>query len=69
MQCDTILNYPVGYDVAITNPPYLAKNSATRRKLKYSYPEYEDLYQKCLEVMLEKTQFVAAIIPESFITS
>lgn len=69
VQCDTILNYPVGYDVAITNPPYLAKNSATRRKLKYSYPEYEDLYQKCLEVMLEKTQFVAAIIPESFITS
>lgn len=68
-QGDSILNYPVWYDVAITNPPYLAKNSATRRNLKYNYPEYEDLYQKCLEVMLNKSLFVAAIIPESFITS
>lgn len=66
---DTIKNYPIWYDVVITNPPYLAKNSATRRWLSYDYPEYEDLYQKCLEVMLMHTKFVAAIIPESFITS
>ena len=66
---DTIDSYPLGYDVAITNPPYLAKNSATRRGLQYRYPEYEDLYQKCLEVMLKNSKFIAAIIPESFITS
>ena len=68
-QQDTIKNYPKWYWVAITNPPYLAKNSATRRWLIYEYPEYEDLYQKCLEVMLDNTKFVAAIIPESFINS
>ena len=69
IQQDTIKNYPKWYNVAITNPPYLAKNSATRRWLSYEYPEYEDLYQKCLEVMLDNTKFVAAIIPESFINS
>jgi len=69
IQQDTIKNYPQWYHVAITNPPYLAKNSATRRNLNYEYPEYEDLYQKCLEVMLNNTDFVAAIIPESFINT
>ncbi len=69
IQQDTIKNYPKWYNVVITNPPYLAKNSATRRWLLYEYPEYEDLYQKCLEVMLDNTKFVAAIIPESFINS
>lgn len=68
-QQDTIKNYPQWFSVAITNPPYLAKNSATRRWLSYEYPEYEDLYQKCLETMLNNTKFVAAIIPESFITT
>lgn len=28
---DTIKNFPKGFDVCVTNPPYLAKNSATRR--------------------------------------
>lgn len=69
IQQDTIKNYPQGYHVAITNPPYLAKNSATRRNLNYEYPEYEDMYQKCLEIMLNNTDFVAAIIPESFINT
>lgn len=69
MSRDSIADYPFWYDTVITNPPYLAKNSATRRNLRYNYPEYEDLYQKCLEVMLLHSKFVAAIIPESFITS
>lgn len=69
IQNDSIRNYPKWYNVVITNPPYLAKNSATRRWLAYEYPQYEDLYQKCLEVMLSNSSFVAAIIPESFITS
>lgn len=69
IQQDTIENFPKGFDVVITNPPYLAKNSATRRHLEYKYPEYDDLYKKCLEVMLYNCKYVAAIIPESFITS
>lgn len=54
---------------AITNPPYLAKNSATRRHLPYPSERYDDLYKECLDLMLSHFKYVAAIIPESFITS
>lgn len=67
---DTIENFPKNCgDVVITNPPYLAKNSAKRRGLVYKYPEYDDLYKKCLDVVLKNVGYAAAIIPESFITS
>lgn len=68
---DTIENFPKidNCYVAITNPPYLAKNSATRSGLPFKYTEYDDLYKKCLEVMLKNCEYVAAIIPESFITA
>lgn len=68
-QKDTIKDFPKGYKIAITNPPYLAKNSATRRGLEYVGEPYDDLYKKALEVMLNNCDYVAAIIPESFITS
>lgn len=68
-QQNTIENFPVGYDMCITNPPYLAKVSATRNKLKYTYNEYDDLYEKCLELCLKNCKYVAAIIPETFIRS
>lgn len=67
-QRDSLSNYPVGFEVAITNPPYLAKNSATRRGLSFPASQYDDLYKISLEVMLENTPYVAAIIPESFVT-
>ena len=66
---DTIKDFPKGYKIAITNPPYLAKNSATRRNMTYQGDPYDDLYKKCLEQMLANLEYVAAIIPESFITS
>lgn len=66
---DTIENFPTGYKIGITNPPYLAKNSATRSKMTYQGGEYDDLYKKCLEIMLKNLDYVAAIIPESFITA
>ena len=66
---DTISSFPTGYDVCITNPPYLAKVSASRLKLPYPDTKYEDIYMLCLECMLSNCKYVAAIIPESFITS
>lgn len=68
---DTIKNFPkeINAEIIITNPPYLAKNSASRSGLSFLYPEYDDLYKKCLEVMLKNSKYVAAIIPESFITA
>jgi len=68
---DSILNYPKGYEkgVCITNPPYLAKNSAKRMKLDFPETDYDDLYKLALERCVKNTEHVAAIIPESFITS
>ncbi|GAB1393165.1 hypothetical protein MASR1M60_13280 [Rhodocyclaceae bacterium] len=66
-QQDTLEKYPAGFKVAITNPPYLAKNSATCRGMAYAGGDFEDLYQMALSVMLANTDHVAAIIPETFV--
>ncbi|MDR0517335.1 MAG: hypothetical protein LBH25_09865 [Fibromonadaceae bacterium] len=66
---DTLLGFPKGYSVCITNPPYLAKNSATRRKLNYPYTDYDDLYKYALSKCLENCENVGAIIPASFLNS
>lgn len=74
---DTIENFPKGYRVCITNCPYLGKSSARRRKIKLpwddenvQYPwNVDDLYKVCLNRMLDNCEYVAAIIPESFITA
>jgi hypothetical protein len=65
---DTLLDFPSGFDIAITNPPYLAKNSATRKGSEVDFGIYQDLFEISLERMLSKCDYVAAIIPESFIT-
>lgn len=67
---DSINNYNgKSFDVAITNPPYLAKNSATRKKIFYPKTDFDDLYKLTLKTLLDKHDYVVAIIPESFITS
>ncbi len=64
---DTIKNFPKDFDVCITNPPWLARNSATRRGLPYPVSEYDDLYKHCLSLCLDNCAYVAAIIPASFL--
>ncbi len=66
---DTLSNFPEEYYVGITNPPYLAKNSATRAKIDFPETSYDDLYKFALDIMLNNLEYVAAIIPESFINS
>lgn len=67
---DTISKFPKA-KICITNPPFLAKNSASRQRLDFPQipNKYKDLYQLCLELMLKNCQYVAAIVPESFISS
>jgi hypothetical protein len=65
---DTIKNFPTGYTVNISNPPWLAKNSATEKKLSFPNTVYDDLYKVCLDLALTHNRWVALIIPESFIT-
>lgn len=69
VQQDTLANFPKGYRVAITNPPYLAKNSATRRGLDFPDSIYDDMYKESLQQMLDNLDYVAAIIPESYINA
>jgi hypothetical protein len=66
---NTIKEFPLGYKLIITNPPYLAKNSAHRKKLAFPTTKYDDLYKLCLEIMLKNCDYVGAIIPASFINA
>ncbi|TAM40087.1 MAG: hypothetical protein EPN58_11420 [Rhodanobacter sp.] len=66
---DTLASFPSGYTVAITNPPYLARNSATRSGLSFPDCGFDDLYKFALATMLAHVGYVCAIVPESFITS
>lgn len=69
MQRDTIQFFPEGFDVCITNPPWLARNSATRRGLDFPNNNHDDLYKHCLELCLRNCSYVAALIPASFLQS
>lgn len=69
---DSLKEIPYKYkDYAIiTNPPYLAKNSATRKKLDIPYfaeSNHDDLYKIALDKCLQNNDKVLAIIPETAI--
>jgi hypothetical protein len=66
---NSLRQIPRGFALAITNPPYLARNWAARRKMAFPKTIYDDLYKLALEKMLQKVSFVAAIVPASFIVS
>lgn len=66
---DVLFDFPKGYKVAITNPPYLAKNSATSKKMPFPKTKYDDLYKECLSLLLANCEFVCAIVPDSFINA
>lgn len=66
---DTLRNFPKGFHACVTNPPYLAKNSAKRRRLFYPDTLYDDLYKFALDQCLKYCSYVAAIIPASFLNA
>lgn len=65
---DTITNFPRS-KVVITNPPFLAKNSAKRNGLSYPKSRYDNLYKHCLDLILRKSDYAAVILPDSFIST
>jgi len=74
---DSLIDIPASPDMLIvSNPPFLAKHSA-RRKRVYSEVEhyfelnskYTDLYQIALDRMLSVADRVVAILPETFINA
>ena len=64
---DTIADFPSGYDICVTNPPWLAKNSATVRGIPFPDSPFDDLYKVALDRCMDNCAFVAALVPESFI--
>ena len=69
---DSISDFPKGFEATITNPPYLSHHFALRKGIplnKEDFRGYQSLYQTSISLALESCQFVAMIIPESFITS
>lgn len=71
---DSLVEIPhIDNAVIITNPPYLAKQSCSRKKLDcskyFKNTPYDDLYLLALDKMLQAQKYVVAIIPESFINS
>ena len=66
-QRDTLADFPDGFSVCVTNPPWLAKNSATLRGLAFPDTFHDDLYKYALEKCLAHCGWVAALVPESFI--
>lgn len=60
--------FPKGMSVCITNPPYLAKNVASRKGLKYQgFKDDLDVYQSALKLCLKNCEYVCAILPQSFL--
>ena len=64
---DTLDDFPQGYDVCVTNPPWLARNSASVRGLDFPDTKHDDLYKVALERCLANCRFVAALVPESYV--
>ncbi len=62
---DTMKDFPTGYKVCITNPPYLAKTVVSRKKLNVLL-KHEDMYLDALQLCLDNCDYVAAIIPSTF---
>lgn len=69
---DTLAEFPQGYTTTITNPPYLSYHFAKRKGLdldKDYFRGYPSLYLTAIDQALENCDYVAMIIPESFVTS
>lgn len=72
---DSLRHIPATQAIIITNPPYLAKHSASRKGVAETVAPYyretglNDLYQIALRRCLEAARFTVAIIPETFLNS
>lgn len=71
---DSLICIPkIKNSIIITNPPYIAKQSASRKKINlskyFNSTVYDDIYLLALDKMLESSKNLVAIIPESFINS
>jgi hypothetical protein len=73
---DSLLNIPnPSNSIIVTNPPYLANHSASRKGVSglvadyFAQSKHDNLYKIALERCLATSDFVVAVIPETFLLS
>lgn len=70
---NSLIDIPkVDNSLIVTNPPYISKDSATKKNIiidEFKKTNYTNIYMLALDKMLDKYDNVVAIIPESFIVS
>ena len=66
---DTTRPFPSGHRNCISNPPWLGRSSAARRRLRYPSAPYDDLYKHCLRLATGYCENVAFLVPASFLHS
>ena len=72
---DSLVSIPPTQHLIVTNPPYLAKHSASRKGVADQVQQYyessgwDDLYQIAILRCLEAARYTVAIIPETFLNS
>lgn len=69
-QRDTIKSFPKGYNLVVTNPPYLNKKEAILNKWNVDlsiFDKYDDLLFLSLEVVLNNVDYAAFIMPDFFL--
>lgn len=66
---DTVAAFPRGYANCISNPPWLGRSSAARRRIPYPRTRHDDVYKHCLELALANCENVAFLLPASFLHS
>lgn len=64
---DCLADFPRNYSVTVTNPPWLARNSATRSGIAFPGDKYDDLYKYCLEACLTHCGYAALLMPASYL--
>lgn len=64
---DCLADFPRGYSVTVTNPPWLARNSATRSGIAFPGDRHDDLYKHCLELCLAHCGYAALLMPASYL--
>lgn len=66
---NTLKKFPLGYSVCVTNPPWLYKSRAKRLNIDFPDTHWDNLYKLSLEKMLDNCDYVAALIPASFLNN
>ena len=69
MRRDSIADFPPGHRSCVSNPPWLGRSSAARRRIPYPDTPYDDLYKHCLSLALGRCENVAFLVPASFLHS